>query len=150
MHSRAIRALAGGNYSRATLEAWTARIRPEDCVATGPARHLIVAEIETPAGPRIVGYGQLHLTEGMIEALYVDPDYANRGVGGLLVRALERESHARGLPGLIVDASLNSVPFYRALGFIAKGIESHPLAPGVDIACTVMEKRFTPAAPARD
>jgi hypothetical protein len=71
-------------------------------------------------------------------------------VGGLLVRALECEARARALPGLIVDASLNSLPFYRALGYVAKGVDHHPLAPGVSIDCVVMEKCFRPAMPGRE
>lgn len=150
VHGRAIRALAGAPYTKDQLEAWAARTRPESYLEPARSRLLIVAETATREGPRIIGYGQLHIAEGTIEAVYVDPDHARRGVGAALVGALERESLTRGLPGLIVEASLNSVPFYRALGFIAKGVDQHPLAPGVNIACAVMEKRLIPAAPSRE
>jgi len=150
VHARAIRALKDSSYPTDALEAWAGRARPEDFRTTDTSRHLVVAEAATAAGPCIAGYGRLHVAEGTIEAIYVDPDFARQGVGGLLVRALEREGRARGLPGLIVEASLNSVPFYRALGYVAKGIDHHPLAPGVSIDCVVMEKRFGPAAPVSD
>jgi putative acetyltransferase len=150
VHGRAIRALAGAPYTKDQLEAWAARTRPESYLKPARSRLLIVAETATRTGPRIVGYGQLHVVEGTIEAVYVDPEYARRGVGAALVSALERECLTRGLPGLIVEASLNSIPFYRALGFVAKEVDQHPLAPGVGIACAVMEKRLTPAAPPRE
>ena len=91
---------------------------------------MVVAETaESP--PRVLGFGQLLAPEGLIEAVYVDPDAARRGIGAALVAALEREARARGARTLALDASLNSVPFYRALGFDVDAAAQHPLAPGV-------------------
>lgn len=112
-------------------------------------RYVIVAEAATPAGPRIAGYGQLHPVEGAIEAIYVDPDFARRGVGRALCGALEARARALGLPGLVLDASLNSAPFYAAMGFAQKCLDRHELAPGIDMAFAVMEKRLGPAPASR-
>jgi putative acetyltransferase len=110
------------------------------------ARQLIVAEMAAPEGPRVIGYGQLHPVEGAIEAIYVDPDCSRRGVGRALFDALQGRARALGLPGLALDASLNSVPFYAAMGFRQRCLDHHELAPGVRMAFAVMEKRFAPAA----
>lgn len=149
VHARAIRALRDSVYAPDALEAWATRTRPEDYRVADPSRCLVVAEAATAQGPRVAGYGQLHIGEGTIEALYVDPDLAHQGIGGLLVHALERKARAANLPGLIVEASQNSVRFYRALGFVAKGVDRHVLAPGIGIDCIVMEKRFGRATSAR-
>jgi putative acetyltransferase len=149
VHARAIRALAATHYTAEQRDAWIARVSPERVLQAMSARTLVVAEMATPDGPRVVGYGQLQPGEGVIEAIYVDPDFARRGVGTALLRALEGEARALGLPGLLLEASLNSVPFYGAMGFRQKGLDRHELAPGVDFACAVMEKRLEPRASGR-
>ena len=84
----------------------------------------------------------------MIEAIYVDPDWERRGIGTALAGMLENDVRARGLPWVVSDASLNAVPFYHALGFRQVALDRHELAPGVHIACAVMEKTLPAAAPA--
>jgi putative acetyltransferase len=152
VHARAIRVLAATHYSEAQRDAWIARMSTDRLQEAMAARQLIVAEVATPEGPRIVGYGQLHPVEGAIEAIYVDPDFSRRGVGRTLCDALQEHARALGLPGLVLDASLNSVPFYAAMGFRQRCLDHHQLAPGVQMACAVMEKRFAPVArdPRRD
>lgn len=146
IHARAIRELAATHYSEDQRDAWVARMSAERLREAMTAREFLVAETATPTGPRIVGYGQLHPVEGVIEAIYVDPGFSRRGVGRSLFEALERRARALGLPGLVLDASLNSVPFYAAMGFRQKCLDHHALAPGVQMACAVMEKRFAGTA----
>jgi putative acetyltransferase len=146
VHTRAIRALAASHYSEAQRDAWIARMSSERLQEAMSARQLVVAEVATPEGPRIVGYGQLHPVEGAIEAIYVDPDFSRRGVGRTLCDALQERARVLGLPGLVLDASLNSVPFYAAMGFRQRCVDHHELAPGVQMAFAVMEKRFAPVA----
>ena len=146
VHARAIRKLAATHYTEDQRDAWIARMSAERLREAMSARQLIVAEVTTREGPRIVGYGQLHPVEGAIEAIYVDPDVSRRGVGQALCDALQERARSLGLPGLVLDASLNSVPFYAAMGFRQRCLDHHELAPGVRMAFAVMEKRFAPAA----
>jgi len=121
------------------LAAWTARATPATCADAIATRYVVIAE--TAAG-RIAGFAQLHPQEGAIEAVYVDPDSARHGIGRALVGALEADARARGLPGLVVEASLNSVPFYGALGYAHECWSQHSLGAGHGIACAVMSKRL--------
>lgn len=140
VHARAIRAQCSAHYTPDEIAAWCARATPASFAKPLTDRRIVVAE-SADCG-RIVGFGQLHPVEGVIEAVYVDPDYSRRGVGTAIVRKLEQEARALGLPGLVLDASTNSIPFYAALGFKEECISHHQLAVGVSIACTVMSKRF--------
>ncbi len=149
LHTRAVRVLAATHYNEAQRDAWIARMSVPRLREAMSTRQLIVAEVATPEGPRVVGYGQLHPVEGAIEAIYVDPDFVRRGVGRSLFGALEAHARALGLPGLVLDASLNSASFYTAMGFRQKCLDRHELAPGVHIACAVMEKRLAPAPGSR-
>ena len=141
VHARAIRDTAG-HYTRDEREAWVGGRTPESYLAAISGRHVVIAETgDVP--PRVLGFGQLLPQEGLIEAVYVDPDARRRGIGAALVAALEREARLRGAPTLALDASLNSVPFYRALGFDVVAATEHALAPGVHLRCMVMSKPLT-------
>ncbi len=142
VHARAVRISAATHYGQDELDAWAERSRPESYAGAMRTKSMIVAEIRTPEGPRIAGFAQLQPDEGIVEAIYVDPDFARQGVGRALFAELERIARARGLPGLTVEASLNSAPFYAALGCVRRAIDRHELAPGVHIACVVMDKRL--------
>jgi len=146
VHARAVRMSAVSHYTGAEVDAWANRVTPESYVDAMRTRRLVVAEMPGRNGPRIVGFGQLHPGEGIVEAIYVDPACERQGIGTALFRALERDARAAGLPGLLLDASLNSVPFYEAMGCRQEGLDRHELAPGVHIACAVMDKRFAPAS----
>jgi GNAT superfamily N-acetyltransferase len=110
------------------------------------SRTTVVAEAATVDGPRVVGYGRLSRADGVVEAIYVDPAFARRGIGAALFAALEDDARARGLPGLTLEASLNSVPFYAAMGCRERGPDRHGLAPGVAATFVVMDKRVVAGA----
>jgi GNAT superfamily N-acetyltransferase len=61
------------------------------------------------------GLGVLDGSE--VRRVYVDPRLQRRGIGTMIVRALEAEARKRGLPRLELQASPSSVPFYLSLGF---------------------------------
>jgi putative acetyltransferase len=142
VHGRAIRG-AVGHYTHDELEAWVGGRTPADYLAAIAGRHVVVAEtVGSP--PRVLGFGQLLAAEGVIEAVYVDPEAGRRGIGAALVAALEREARTRGARTLALEASLNSVPFYLAQGFDVDTAAQHALAPGVALRCMVMSKALVP------
>jgi len=142
VHARAIAALDATHYTAAERAAWSARMSPDKYRVLVESRRITVAEAVTAGGRCIVGYAQLLPDEGVIEGVYVDPQWARRGTGTALVGALETEARALGLPGLVLDAALHSIPFYRSLGYRQECLSHHELAPGVRIACAVMDKRL--------
>lgn len=150
VHVRAIRASAASHYTEDELDAWVERVQPETYLGLLGTRRLVVAESAGTEGTRIVGFGELLPEEAVIEAIYVDPDWERRGIGTALARVLEDDVVARGLPWLVSDASLNAIPFYQALGFRQVALDRHELAPGIHIACAVMEKHLDapPGTPA--
>jgi putative acetyltransferase len=146
VHARAIAALDAAHYTAAERAAWSARMDPAKYRALLASRRITVAETVAAGRQRIVGYAQLLPDEGVVEGVYVDPAFGRRGVGAALVGALEEQARALGLPGLVLDAALHAVPFYRSLGYRQECLSRHELAPGVHIACAVMEKRLGAAA----
>jgi GNAT superfamily N-acetyltransferase len=73
-------------------------------------------------GDAIVALAALDASE--VRRVYVRPEHQRRGLGRLLVRALEAEARTRGLTGLELQASPSSVAFYQSLGYRELGRET--------------------------
>jgi GNAT superfamily N-acetyltransferase len=66
-----------------------------------------------------------------VDDVVVDPLWRGRGVGRILLEALETRARRRGLRALHLDSFTAAVPFYEALGF-------------ADVGCRPMVKRLAP------
>ena len=121
IQSRALRAEGREHYTGEQLD----RLAPPDPGAetipdaefTDDERHAVVAEKDG----NVVGWGSVHLEEGVLAATFVDPDHAGSGIGRAIVEELETAARAAGLETLVVPASLNAVGFYETLGFDRQG-----------------------------
>ncbi|HEX8178687.1 MAG TPA: GNAT family N-acetyltransferase [Pyrinomonadaceae bacterium] len=138
VHTDAIRQLARSHYTTAETEAWAGPRRPDDYAEAIRRLEFYVAE---QAGA-LVGFSTLNPASGEVEAVYVSPAAARRGVGLLLLRTLEARARDLGLAALQLDASLNAVPFYQRAGYERRQQMKHRLASGVEIACVRMTKEL--------
>lgn len=77
-----------------------------------------------------------------IRAFFVDPAFARRGIGRLLMRAAEQAARAEGFTCLELMATLPGVPLYTAMGFTATGTHAEELPGGGTIAFVPMRKRI--------
>ena len=136
VHTQAIREICKRHYTSEEIEAWAGRLRPDSYLEVIKSREFFVAE----AQGRIVGFGQLCLSTGEVEAIYIRPTSVRQGVGTQLLHFLEARAQESGLTVLHLDASLNAVPFYTQAGFEPQQEARHQLKPGVEIACIVMTK----------
>jgi ribosomal protein S18 acetylase RimI-like enzyme len=68
---------------------------------------------------RVPGPARFDRRGGMLQSVYVSPEYRNGGVGADLVDLLIGDAREMGLDYLIVHPSERSFPFYRRLGFAA-------------------------------
>lgn len=139
VHTRAIRHGCASHYAPGDIAAWSGRMTPESYAEPLFTRTLLVAEVD---GGRVAGFAQFLPGEGVIEGVYVDPDFSRQGVGRALVAAVEDEAVRLGIARISLDASLNAVPFYSALGYAIEGDLRHPLGGGHSIGCKLMSKRL--------
>jgi GNAT superfamily N-acetyltransferase len=72
-------------------------------------------------GGRIIGTAALEGIE--LSTFFVHPQEQGRGIGTLLLQALEEHARAAGIPRLTVDASITGVPFYERMGYTRTGLE---------------------------
>jgi putative acetyltransferase len=136
LHSRSVEALCQGAYSAREVRTWVDLLRPDGYLRPEQPRTVLVAE----RGLHLVGFGQMDLGEGELEALYVAPEEAGHGVGSRLLASLEVLAWQSGAAGVTLDASLNAEPFYRARGYVRLHMAQRVLTPQVQLACVRMRK----------
>lgn len=136
VHTQAIRETCKSHYAPEEIEAWAGRLQPSSYQMVIQSRELFVAE----DNGTIVGFGQLYLPSGEVEAIYVLPRVVRQGIGTQLLCTLEERARVQGVKVLHLDASLNAVSFYKAAGFEPQREARHQLEPGVEIRCIVMTK----------
>jgi GNAT superfamily N-acetyltransferase len=77
-----------------------------------------------------------------IRAFFIHPDWARRGIGGLILETCERAALDAGFTRLEMGATLTGVPFYQAKGYTALETIEVPLGDGVAMAIVRMGKQF--------
>ena len=138
VHTRSIREICASHYSAAEVETWASR-RPAGSHLTAiRSRECFVATDD--AG--IVGFGQLDLATGEVEAVYVHPRAVRQGVGARLLRTLEEVARVAGLSVLRLKSTLNALPFYEHAGFRIEAQATHRISPEVALACVEMRKEL--------
>jgi GNAT superfamily N-acetyltransferase len=75
-----------------------------------------------------------------IRAFFVDPAWARRGIGSLILEACESAAKAAGFTRLEMGATLTGVPFYRVKGYLEREHLAVPLANGESLAIVRMAK----------
>lgn len=75
-----------------------------------------------------------------IRAMFVDPDYARRGIGKAILLESEEAARARGFRRLELMALLPGVPLYEAAGYVTRERSKIELPDGVKLETLLMEK----------
>jgi len=139
LHARAVDAFCRGHYSDDQVQVLLIGRTAEGYLPAIERDEMFVMESDGC----MVGFG--HATQGEVEALFVDPGWAGRGIGGaLLEHALQLA--VRGHEGPIqLKSTLNAVGFYEAHGFVEVGateLDKH----GMALPFVLMERRWEPPA----
>ncbi len=103
------------DYPRAMLDSLIAYFTPDKLLQLAAERQCLVAEVDG----RVVATAALDGTR--LATFFVNPDHQGRGIGTVLLRALEEAALKAGLPAVYVDASITGVPFYEARGYERTG-----------------------------
>ncbi|MFN0069382.1 MAG: GNAT family N-acetyltransferase [Limisphaerales bacterium] len=84
------------------------------------AIHRVAVEAATG---RVIGAGRAHFNspdEAQVRGMAVEEDWRGRGVGGAILRELERRAAAAGAHRMILSARDVAVPFYRGHGYVVE------------------------------
>ncbi len=142
----ALRSLSGF-YSPEQIAVWSeAAGEAELRSAIGEnANSLTCAVIDDEAGDSCVGFVRLEFGASVhLLALYVEPAWQGRGVGGALLGGAHAVCRARGVARIHVVASLNAARFYTRRGYVRVdetdwrplGADSGPAIPAVKMTYT--------------
>jgi GNAT superfamily N-acetyltransferase len=77
-----------------------------------------------------------------IRAFFIHPDWARRGIGGLILEACETAARDAGFKRLEMGATLTGVPFYRAKGYVELERIEVPLENGASMGIVRMGRRI--------
>ncbi len=119
-------------------------LRPTEPIAggMGPSQGPISAERQG----RFLGMAQLDPAAGRLRALFVAPALQGRGLGRILLNAVERLARARGLRALAGAMSMNAIAFYRRAGFSPRRGPEQLVRGGVVVPIVDMEKSLAETA----
>ena len=131
----AIDSQCAGYYPPKSLEIWTSGEMTKQFVKT-VADRFYVATIDG----LIVGTGMIDLKSGKIDAIFVHPSKIRSGVGRKIMSYLEELALQAGLTKMILESTLNAVPFYRACGFVEETPSMYESSRGVSLDCVLMKK----------
>ena len=160
-----VRGLQAGDYTPAQIEGALRSVYGVDSQLIDDGTYLVaeVRESET-AKPEIVACGgwskrktlyggdQFAAREdslldprhdaAKIRAFFVDPDFARRGIGSMILEACEKAASAAGFARLEMGATLSGVPFYRAKGYLEVEKQSAALSNGEALPIVKMAKEM--------
>lgn len=135
LRNRAILEKCSGSYNPEQLTLWTQGGISEnfiqDIVDT-----FYVSEIDG----KVIGSGKLNTETGMIDAIFVDPDFFGKGAAKLMLSFLENLGLESGLALLKLESTMNAAPFYRSCGFIGDVVSTYHSPRGLSLDCIPMEK----------
>lgn len=124
-----------GYYSAEVLRKWTEGEVPE-AFTHAFAEYGYVTEVDS----KIVGVGMLDVENGMVDAMFVRPEYFGKGLGKKMISHLETQAKLAKCKTLMLDASLNAITFYRACGFEGEKQAIFHSPRGIELACVPMVK----------
>jgi GNAT superfamily N-acetyltransferase len=161
-----VRGLQLGDYSAAQLESALRTVYGVDTQLIADGTYFAAEETESSGAALLVGCGGWsrrktlyggdrwkELVAGRedslldpateaakIRAFFVHPDWARRGIGGMILEACEAAAWAAGFRRLEMGATLTGVPFYRAKGYVELEAVEAPLGDGLTLPIVRMGK----------
>ncbi|MDC8759149.1 GNAT family N-acetyltransferase [Janthinobacterium fluminis] len=142
LRTDAVRRSCASYYAPGIIAVWSAAPLPPVYAALVAGGGAVMAE----SAGELQGYAILDRGNGEVGAVFVAPDSGGRGVGKILLGALERMARADRRARLHLYASLNAVGFYRAAGFVPLREAQYAHPSGIALDCVYMEKALLPGA----
>jgi len=133
----AIRHQCIGAYSEQQMLDWT-KGSAQDGYDTLMQKHFYLGYVE--GEPVATGMLDLELRE--IGAIFIHPDFMQRGLGKRMLRFLEALARDLGVAEVYLDATLNAADFYRRCGYVGEGSAVYQSPSGLQLACVPMVKKL--------
>lgn len=157
-----VRSLQANDYSPSQIEGALASVYGVDSQLIADGTYFVAEVVEPDASRMIVGCGGWSKRKTLyggdqyaaredslldpardaakIRAFFVDPSWARRGIGGMILEACEEAAKKAGFTCLEMGATLSGVPFYRAKGYSEIENQAVSLGNGEVLAIVRMTK----------
>jgi putative acetyltransferase len=140
----AITRTAAGDYEPEQIAAWAgaADVDLTRWDSRRAAAHTLVAEVDG----RVAGFVDV-LDDGLLDMLFVHPDFGRRGLARLLVDTVKREAARAGLSVLRTHASRTARPAFERFGFWVVAPRPHNVVNGHVVPNYEMRCGLEPGTP---
>lgn len=136
----AVRKLNSPYYTKEQISAWVGVVsssKYKKRIATGD-RYIVVVEDKG----EVVGVGILNQEKKMISGMYASYKMIGRGIGGKLMRHLEKKAFEFGILKISLNSSLSAVDFYKHFGY-RRIKRTFTIMNDVKVPCVNMVKNFS-------
>lgn len=137
VQSAAARDLCSSAYEASLIEAWVGTPKP-DRYRRGQKRgaqyHVLLKHRQ------IIAFGGISIERGSLDALFVDPCHAGKGMGSRMMEHLLEIAREAGVKRLLIESSLNAVSFYARYGFAEYGRSEMACGEGMSMEAVLMER----------
>lgn len=141
----AILGIDDARYDEHQLAAWAPDDDDIEVFEASPDADQYEIRVATDQGT-VVGYGVLQLPDQRLDALYVNPFYADMGIGTTILGQLETAARMAGVETLELSSSVTAAPFYERHGYERTGRKDREIN-GVVLPFTTMRRRLAPESP---
>jgi putative acetyltransferase len=131
VYERAVHQTAASDYGPEQLAAWAPLGRDAAGRADWARRREAAQTVVAVEGGRIAGFSDL-VDDTLLDMLFVDPSFARRGVGSLLIETVVALAKAADAPYLETHASVTARPVFERHGFVLLARQS-PVIRGVKL-----------------
>jgi GNAT superfamily N-acetyltransferase len=157
-----VRGLQAGDYSAEQLDGALRSVYGVDTQLIADGTYFAAEEIGSAEDPLLVGCGGWSKRKTLyggdqfagredslldpakdaakIRAFFVHPEWARRGIGGMILAACEKAAREAGFRRLEMGATLTGIPFYRAKGYVELETTDVPLRDGLTLPIVRMAK----------
>lgn len=135
LRSRSILEQCVNYYDLEQLSVWT-----EGGVSESLINDIASTFYVSVIGDRVIGCGKLTIETGMIDAIFVEPEFTGKGAAKLMLSFLESLALQNDLISIQLESTLNAAPFYRSCGFIGDVVSTYHSPRGISLECIPMQK----------
>jgi putative acetyltransferase len=115
IYSRAVRISCAAYYTPEQISAWAPET-PDMAYWENSMTETFCLVAETKNGD-ILGFADTRFFPPLISRLYIAPEHQGRGIGSLLLKALENQIRGQGLNYAELESALNARSFYENRGY---------------------------------
>ncbi len=139
---KAVQSISKENYAKQVLSAWSPKPNSNriQWLADYIKNDNVRCYVATNEKSKVLGVGVYLIAEQCIKSLYVDPKHSGTGIGSRLLNRIERFANRKDADKLHLKASLNSISFYKNMGYKKIKEAKQILSNGSSMEAMFMEK----------